>query len=621
MSNGPTGKIYLDEDEDFSGTQAFGRRVVTSVRYSTDPRDIGWVKKNVPCQTACPADTNVPAYISMISEQQFGRSYELNRLANVLPGVLGRICSRPCEDKCRHGWPGNGDPVGICHLKRVAADFKPFGHRISETLFTPSGKHIAIVGGGPTGIAAAHDLTTLGHDVTIYEREDKPGGMLAYGIPEFRLPRDMLEVELRNAIRLGVDLKTGVSVGHGDNDIPLAWLRDNYDAVLLATGCMAATRLPLDGSKEGRDLARVTPGVEYGLDFLIDLHRGVKKTVGKKVFVVGAGFTALDCARVARRSGSEDVTIHLRTTEEYIPVTKEEIFQAKREGVNILGLRTPVGLITGAGGESRGVRFIQNRLGGWRKNGRRQAIPIEGSEFEESCDTLIIAIGQKTITDYLDQPVKLDSWKSVKIGEDGMTSINGMFAAGDFVNGPTTAIDAIGHGRAIALKMDAWLMGRVRRKQVVKVEAVDGPLHERSFDFISRQEMPTTPLKGRFRGPSAEVEKGLGIKQASEEAKRCYLCNHRYEIDIDNCIYCRACIEVAPRNCIKLVEGIEIKKDGTYGDLREAREWDKVGAIWIDNNECIRCSACYKVCPTKCISITNYEISCQDISGKKGKGK
>lgn len=606
-------KIFLDEGEDFSASQSYGKRIVTPIRFSTDPRDIGWVKENVPCQTACPAGTNVPAYIRMITEERFGRSYELNRIANVLPGVLGRICSRPCEDACRHGWPGNGEPVAICHLKRVAGDLKPSGHRINESLFTPTGKRIAIVGAGPAGIAAAHDLTTLGHDVTIFEREENPGGMLAYGIPEFRLPRDLLDVELRNSIRLGVDLKTGVAVGNGSGDIAVSRLQRDFDAVLLATGCMAAVPLPNGDDGAGDDPVRAFPNAEYGLDFLMDLHRGAKKSVGKRVAVVGAGFTALDCSRVAKRLGAETVIIHIRTAEEYIPVTKEEIFEAKREGVEIHGLRTPVGLIQDDHGALCGVRFVQNRLGGWRTGGRRQAIPIEGSEFEERCDTLLVAIGQQTVNDYLDLPVESDRWGNTRIGEDGMTSAKGLFAAGDNVGGPSTVVEAVGHGRNTALKVDAWLMGRVRRKQVVKIEAIDGPLRERSDDFIPRQEMPTVPVEQRFDGLTKEVEKGLDEARAYQEAKRCYLCYHRYEIDVDNCIYCRACIEVAPRDCIKLVEGVEINEDGSYGELQESGEWDHVGAIWIDNNECIRCGACYKVCPTKCISISRCEMFHQDV--------
>jgi formate dehydrogenase major subunit len=582
------------------------------VLYSEDPRDIGWVRENIPCQTACPAGTNVPAYIQAIIERQHGTSYEINREANVLPGVLGRICSRPCEDDCRHGWPGNGEPVNICHLKRAASDLKSAGHRITESLYTPSGKTVAIVGAGPAGVAAAHDLSLLGHDVTIFERESKPGGMLHYGIPAFRLPREILKVELHNALRLGVELKTGLAVGNGRGEIALSGLLGNFDAVLLSTGCMAAVPLPLRGDHQS-DPVLATPNVEYGLDFLLELHRGEKKQVGERVAVVGAGFTALDCARVAQRLGAKKITIHLRTTEEYIPVTKDEIFEAKREDVKIRGLRSPAALVTGDEGNLAGVQFVQNRLGGWRESGRRHAIPIEGSEFVEPCDTLLVAIGQKTVTDYLDVEVELDRWGNVRVGEDGMTSVEGLFAAGDHVNGASTVIEAVGHGRAVALGIDTWLMGRVRRKTVVRIEPVDRPLRERAFDFIARQEMPTSALSQRCRNLDIEVEKGMGDKRSLEEAKRCYLCNLRYEIDIDNCIYCRACIEVAPKNCIKLVEDVEIKQDGTYGGLKQTNQWNRVGAIWIDSNECIRCGACFMVCPTRCISITRNELVTRDV--------
>jgi formate dehydrogenase major subunit len=582
------------------------------VYYSEDPRDVGWVRENIPCQTACPAGTNIPGYIRAIIEKQYGGSYEINREANVLPGILGRICSRPCEDVCRHGWPGNGEPVNICHLKRAASDLKSAGHRITESLYTPSGKTVAIVGAGPAGIAAAHDLSLLGHDVTMFERERDPGGMLSYGIPEFRLPRDILKVELHNALRLGVELKTGVAVGQGRGEIGLSQLLADFDAVLLSTGCMAATPLPLRG-EFAADPVLTTPNVEYGLDFLTEIHRGEAKTVGRRVAVVGAGFTALDCARMARRLGGEEITIHIRTTEKYIPVTKDEIFEAKREGVKIIGLRSPVGLVTNETGTLTGVRFVQNRLGGWRESGRRQAIAIDGSEFVEPCDTLLVAIGQKTVNDYLDVELELDRWGNVRVGEGGMTSATGLFAAGDYVSGASTVIEAVGHGRKVALGMDTWLMGRVRRKEVVRIEPVEGPLRERAFDFIPRQEMPTAALAERLHEPDSEVETGLDEHLAFEEGKRCYLCNLKYQIDVDNCIYCRACIEVAPKNCIKLVEGVEIKADGTYGALAEAHEWDHVEAIWIDNNECIRCGACFMVCPTRCISISRNEIVVRDV--------
>ncbi|MBL8473593.1 MAG: FAD-dependent oxidoreductase [Rhodocyclaceae bacterium] len=591
---------------------ASGVTAEAEAAYSEQPRDMAWVARNIPCQHACPAGTNVPAYIRAIAEGRHGDAYEINREANVLPGVLGRICSRPCESACRHGWPGNGESVGICNLKRSAADLKQAGHRITERLYGPTGKRVAIVGAGPAGIAAAHDLSMLGHEVALFERENQPGGMLRYGIPDFRLPRDILHVELRNALRLGVALYLGQGVGQGSEQ-PVARLLQDYDAVLLTAGCMAPLPLPLAGEWKGRDPAEICPDVEHGLPFLMALHRGETKSVRSRVAVVGAGFTALDCARVATRLGAQEVIIHIRTAEEYIPVTKEEIFEAKREGVRIRGLRTPVGIELDADGRLTGVRFVQNRLGGWREGGRRVAIPIEGSEFVERCDTLLIAIGQKTVNDFLDLPVELDRWQNVRVDADGMSSVRGLFAAGDYVSGPTTVVEAIGRGRECAMKLDTWLMGRPRRKRVVKIVPVAAPLRERQFDFIPRQEMPTAVLAERNQSRTMEVELGLSGEGCKEEAKRCYLCNLRYQIDVDRCIYCRACIDVAPRACIKLVSGIDVAADGSSETLHEAKEWNQVGAIWIDNNECIRCGACFKACPVQCITITRNELAEVDL--------
>jgi len=584
-----------------------------NIYHSDDPRDFGWVRENVPCQTACPAGTDIPAYILAIMQDKHGMSYEINREANVLPGVLGRICSRPCESQCRHGWPGNGDPVSICHLKRSAADLKAVGHRLNESLYGPSGKRVAIIGSGPAGVAAAHDLSLMGHDVTVFEREAEAGGMLKYGIPEFRLPRDILREEIHNALRLGVELKTGVTIGNNEGETPLSEIRDKYDAVLLATGCMAATELPLREDPKDQKIGEIQ-NIEYGFDFLLGMHRGAKKKVGKRVAVVGAGFTALDCARVARRLGAEEVTVHLRTTEEYIPVTKDEILESKREGVVMLGLRTPVAMNANADGTLNSVEFIQNRLGGWRENGRRKAIAIEGSEFEFECDTLLVAIGQKTNHGFLDTDLTLDRWQNAQISENGMTSLVGVFAAGDYVKGASTVIEAVGQGREVAKGIDTWLMGKPRYRQVVRIEKLSKPLRERAFDFIPRGHMPTEGIEERNSDLKQEVETGFGGDLAHEEAKRCYLCNLNYKIDVDNCIYCRACIEVAPKNCIKMVEGIKINADGTYGELEETGEWNHVGAIWIDSNACIRCGACYNVCPTKCISITRNQLVLQELT-------
>jgi formate dehydrogenase major subunit len=584
-------------------------------RYSTDPRDFGWVRENVPCQTACPAETNIPAYIRLIVEGRYDRAYEVNALANILPGVLGRICSRPCEDACRHAWPGNGEPVDICHLKRAASDMRD--RRVAgpdESPAKKTGKRVAVVGAGPAGIAAAHDLAIFGHAVTLYEREELPGGMLYYGIPEFRMPRDILAEEIDMAVgRFGVDIRCSQGIGNEPGEIPLSDLLEQYDAVLLCTGTMQGVKLPLREREDDTDVAGNIPGVESGLDFLMELHRGETKTVGQHVAVIGGGFTAMDCTRVARRMGAVDVNNHIRTTEEYIPVWPEEVAEAKREAIGIRGLRTPVNIETGADDHVSGLKLVRNRLGGFRAGGRRNAVPIDGTEFVEPCDTILVCIGQEPVHDFLGMEVELDRWNNMQIDEIGMTSVDKLFAAGDYVSGAATVIEAIGHGREIAINLDAWLIGRTRRRRAVKITNVSGMFRERDDDFIPRQHMPMEPMESRFRDLETEAEHGFEAEGACVEGKRCYLCSLNFEIDVDNCIYCRACIEVAPKNCIKLIEGVEVNEDGSYGHLKEAASWDQARAIWIDNNECIRCGACEKVCPTKCISITRKELVWQNL--------
>jgi formate dehydrogenase major subunit len=209
--------------------------------------------------------------------------------------------------------------------------------------------------------------------------------------------------------------------------------------------------------------------------------------------------------------------------------------------------------------------------------------------------------------------MKLDRWDNAAVDAAGATSLDGVFAAGDYVPGASTVIEAIGHARKVAAGIDRWLMGRQRRVRSVRITPVAGPQRERAFDFIPRQPMPVTDISHRCSRGNEEVETGFDGAVAAKESKRCYLCSLSYQIDPDNCIFCRACIDVAPKNCIKMVDGVDIAPDGSYGALKETNEWNRVGAIWIDNNECIRCGACFDVCPTRCISIVRKEFVTLDV--------
>ncbi len=595
-------RLYLpSESVDFDHLTK-GRQIERDVFFSNDPRDRGWIAENVPCQNSCPAITNVPGYIRAVFEERHGRAYELNRFVNIFPGVLGRICARPCEPVCRHGWEGNGDPVAICHLKRAAADLKPMGHRIAEEMFGSSGKTVAVIGAGPAGLGAAHDLAIFGHKVELIEALPEPGGMLRYGIPAFRLPRDVLGAEIDNVLRLGVTLRTDTLVGR---DLTVAELLERFDAVLLSAGALKPNKIPIPGV----DL----PGVYTGLDFMMRINQGERIEVGKTVHVIGGGYTSMDCARTARRLGATRAIINILGSEDYMLVDKHELFEVKYERVEIRGL-VSIQEIMGDGKVER-IRYQRNRLGGFLPNGEREGVPLDGTDFEEDLDTLILAIGQQPAPGFVEVEVERGERDRLVVDpETFMTSREGLFCAGDFKGGASSVVNSIASGRLGARQVDRWLMGSIRKKPVVRFEKAS-VLRERDWDYIPRQDLPTILLAERFAGDGdAEVETGLTPAAATEEAKRCYLCYLKFEIDAKRCVYCRWCIDVMPKNCIKLAKEMEFNEDGSYASIVETEDWSEVAAVVIDNKECIRCGKCLEICPVKCIDVVKVELIEQPLT-------
>jgi formate dehydrogenase major subunit len=569
---------------------------------STLPEDFHYISLNVPCQWACPVHTNVPAYIRALSQGDPDRAYDINLEANLFPGVLGRICSRPCERHCRHGERELGSPVNICHLKRASADlYRRPGVR-PRSLSPRSGRRVAVIGAGPAGLAAAHDLTVAGVAVILLEAMPGAGGMLRYGIPEFRLPRDVLFAEINRILEMGVELRTGVRVG---TDFAVSALLREYDAVLVAAGCYDPNSLRVPGER--------LSGVIPGLGFMMDVCKGRKPRLGQRVLVIGAGFTAFDCARTALRLGAKDVRICLRRTEEDLSVTADELHEAKSEGVHIESLLLSRSII--GSNSVEGVQFVRTRLGDRRSDGKREIAPIEGSAFELTADTVIVATGQGPLG--LGIPGPTDKKGLPRMDrETFQTGMPKLYAAGDYLTGPSSVIEAIASGRRAAGRILTDLDSKGSRLERVRMEDAPTTDRKRLWDFIPPAQMPThEPVSTRLEPPFPEVETGYTREMAEQESRRCYLCYLHYEIDIRRCIYCRYCIDAAPRDCIKLVEAVKLGDDGAVVGLVETADWSRVNAVVIDNARCIRCGECKRVCPVDCISVTRVEL--EGVSGRE----
>jgi NADPH-dependent glutamate synthase beta subunit-like oxidoreductase len=641
----------------------------TANPYHLNTGDNEWFLANISCQYACPAYTDVARYIAHIAAEDYESSYQINLEDNVIPGILGRVCARPCEPACRRG--RLDEPIAICWLKRVAADYRgewtppPRPARTSE-------KTVGVIGSGPTGIAAARDLAKLGYGVTIYEALPVAGGMLTAGIPEWRLPRDLCKREVDQYLQaLGVEIKLNTPIGFGTypgadkankNAIPLDDLMNKHDAVLLATG----TQHPQEMDIPGEDYENVV-GLYPGLWFMerVNLHERVP--IGKRVVVIGGGFTAMDCSRSSLRMGAEKVYVIYRRSRNEMLVYEEEAREAEIEGVDFRFLVSPTEIVT-EGGKVVGLKCVRNRLGEPDASGRRAPVPIPGSDFVLDVDTIIAATGQNSDTSFVtpEAGMKVSRRGRPEVDPDTwMTNIPGLFAAGDFVAGARTLIACVGDGQKAAIAIDQYFKGVDTKAAPVTLQAdfalvpyldsvsdyhldvtkqlqewaaqetvrnetapdatvrmswqpisiwtadtmarrlVDGD----NYDSVPRQHIPMLPVPQRYN-LQTEVEKVFQPHEAFEEAKRCLQCQLNIFLDGDNCILCNACVEVCPTNVLHmadlgLIENVNGQPDEPR--LSEAKGWPFGAAMIMDEYLCIRCGLCAQICPTNCITMQHYE--------------
>jgi NADPH-dependent glutamate synthase beta subunit-like oxidoreductase len=476
-----------------------------------------------PCRQTCPAEIDIPKYITQIREGDYAGAVNTIRERNPLLLACGRVCPHPCEDNCRRGI--EDDPVSINQLKRFAADFEMNADkRLPVPVAPPTDKRVAVIGGGPAGLTCAFFLARLGHSVTIFEAMPHLGGMLRYGIPEYRLPKKVLDWEIEGILNLGVEAKTNMKFGR---DFDMATLTaEGYDAIFLGIGAWQDSSL----RAEGEDL----DGAYTGIDFLSRLAGGEKIPTGKSAVIIGGGNTAIDCTRNLLRLGVENVYIVYRRTRNEMPANEVEIDAAEEEGVQFQFLAAPVRIIGDENGKVTHLEYLKMELGEPDASGRRRPVPIEGSETIIETDMVITAIGQSPEISFtegiMEQVMELKTTRWNTIDVDPMTlqsSIPHLFAAGDAATGPSLVVTAIGGGRRAARSIHQFVMG----------EPVSADPRELNKDLIAetifeqvpgvvkskRTPMPELPVKERIDS-FVEVDQVLTEAAAHGESNRCLHC-------------------------------------------------------------------------------------------------
>jgi formate dehydrogenase major subunit len=530
-----------------------------------------------PCINNCPAHVDAQGYIALISMGKYEEALKLVKENNPLPLSIGRVCVRDCEVACRREFID--DPVAINFLKRYIADKDLEKGIWTPTIAKKSNKKVAVVGGGPAGLTCAYYLRLEGHDVTIYEKLPELGGMLRYGIPEYRLPKKILDAEIKWITGLGIEVKTGVTMG---KDFDTKSLRkEGYDAIFLGVGAHKASSIRLEGEDE-------TEGVYRGIDFLRELIlKGIPELKGT-VAVIGGGNTAVDAARTALRCGAGKVKIVYRRSLKEMPAHHEEIEAAQEEGVEILFLNNPKAIVR-EGNKLKAIECLKMKLEEAGPGERPKPVPIPGSEFILDCNYLVGAIGQQVDTSFLekDEECKLERWGTVIVDGGTMeTNIPGVFSGGDVVSGPFTAISAIAQGKRAALSMDHYLKtgkARAAKNKFFSFKHKLSELAEHEFDHygkIDRAKMPHLPMKQRV-DTFEEVELGLKDKPAADETARCLECG---------------CSEYYDCSLRKYADEFEVDISDYIGDTRKFKVDTRHPLITLDPNKCINCGRCVRTC-------------------------
>ena len=584
----------------------------------TNTKDPQYYHKVVDCQWGCPAHTNIPEYIRLIAQGQFTEAYLLNRESNVFPGILGRVCDRPCEPVCRRArvdvdhlrWE---EPVAICRLKRVAGDLKDdFRDFLPPVPGKKNGKKIACIGAGCASLTVANDLLPLGYEIDVFESLPKMGGLIRSNIPKFRLPPNIIDEEFDVIVERGVNLHLNHPI-----ESMKELLEEHYDAIFVGTGAPHGRELDLPGRHDSDQ-------IHIGIAWLESVAFEHIDSVGERVIIVGGGNTAMDCCRTSLRLGGKDVKVIYRGSRDRMKSSDWELEPALEEDIDLILNHSPEEYVVEEG-KLIGMRFAKLEWG-QDKDGRLTSEKID--EVVIPCDTVILAIGQENSFPWVERDIGLefDQWEVPIVNPVTYEStIEGVFFGGDAAFGPKNIIEAVEHGHQAAISIHKYCNGQSLEERLtngMNLTSTKMGLHEWSysndFDRDERYEVPTVPKENRFKDVNIEVELGFEPGQFRREAERCLNCDIQTDFVANLCIECDACIDVCPVNCLMITDNadedvlrnkIKTPAENPEQAIFVSEDLPHTGRVMIkDEDVCIHCGLCAERCPTAAWDMKKFEL-------------